>query len=85
MAHAPLDQNAWQPWIDHVCQALGLEPAVVDVTEVHELTAAVASDFTRPMAPVSAHVWGLARGTAPHADATDLRSALVEAAQAAGR
>ena len=43
------------------------------------LTRAVADGFTRPMAPVSAHVWGIARGQAPDADPDALRAAILAA------
>ena len=41
------------PWIDHVCAAVDVDPALVDVAAIHELSGQVARDFTRPMAPVA--------------------------------
>lgn len=72
----PIDRAAWQPWIDHVCSALGVDPALVDPHQVHALTASVAERGDRPLAPLAAHVWGLARATHPDADPDALRSAI---------
>lgn len=69
MSRAPLNQADWQPWIDHVCAAVDVDPALVDLTAIHELTGRVAGDFTRPMAPVAAHIWGLAGATEAARDA----------------
>lgn len=72
-----LDQEGWRPWIAHVCAAMGVDPARVDVEEIHVLTRAVAHGLSRPMAPVSAHLWGLALGADPDADPHRLRDALI--------
>ncbi len=69
MSRAPLNPADWQPWIDHVCAAVDVDPALVDVAAIHELSGQVARDFTRPMAPVATHIWGLAGGTAAARDA----------------
>ncbi|MDO5533783.1 MAG: DUF6457 domain-containing protein [Propionibacteriaceae bacterium] len=80
MKRPPIDPAPWQPWIDHVCAAVDVDPLLVDVRAIHALTGDVAAAFTRPMAPVSAHLWGLARGTDGEADPQRLREALVDVA-----
>lgn len=62
MSRAPIDQSRWQPWIDHVCGALGVDPALVDVVAIHELAGDVAAAHERPMAPVAAHLAGRSVG-----------------------
>lgn len=74
-----LDQPPWQPWIDAVGQAVGVDTGGVRVADIHELTRAVAQGFARPMAPVSAYLWGLAIATHPDADPVALREAIVAA------
>ena len=76
MPRPPVDQDAWQAWIDHVCAAVGVDPALVDVGAVHALSSAVAERGVRPLAPLAAHVWGLARATHPDADADALRTSI---------
>ena len=80
---APIDQAAWQAWIDHVCAALDIDPGLVDATAVHQLSGEVAARFTRPMAPVGAFLWGMAVGSRSVPDA-EAREAVVAAAAAAG-
>jgi hypothetical protein len=59
------EENAadWQPWIDKACEAVGVDPALVDPQVVLGLTKTVAERFVRPMAPVAAHILGLAMGS----------------------
>lgn len=84
MPKAPIDQARWQAWIDHVCRGVGVDPAQVDVAAIHGFSGEVASCYTRPMAPVASHLWGLARGVRPEsADAA--RDHLLAAAREAGR
>lgn len=73
---ARADQE-WRGWIERVASAVGVDPALVSVPEIHALTSAVAADFTRPMAPVSAYIWGLAQATRPDADPDALRRAIL--------
>ena len=81
MSRPPIDQARWQAWIDHVCAAVGVDPALVDARAVNDLTGTVATTYERPMAPVSAHLWGLAIATGtPPAEAVDH---LVDAAREA--
>ena len=82
MARAPIDQSQWQAWIDHVCQALGVDPADVDVRAIHDLTGQIANEYERPMAPVAAHLWGIAR--ARGVEPAEAAETLVAAARDAG-
>ena len=79
MADDDLDADAWRGFVERLCAAVGVDASLVDVGEIHELTRAVADGFTRPMAPVSAHVWGIARGQAPDAGPDALRAAILAA------
>lgn len=79
MTRPPIVQAPWQPWIDAVCEPLGVDPAWIDIAEVHELTSAIASGFVRAMAPVSAYIWGLARTTHPDTDPDALRASIIAA------
>lgn len=85
MPRAPIDQALWQPWIDHVCVAMDVDPALVDVSAIHALTGRVAGTFARPMAPVSAHLYGIALGAgmAPDAARTAIHTATDAAAKRA--
>ena len=57
-------EHQWQDWIREACEAVGVDPALVDVAGVHELTRDIAHGFSRPMAPVGAFIWGVALGQA---------------------
>ncbi len=57
-------EHQWQDWIREACEAVGVDPALVDVAGVHELTRDIAHGFSRPMAPVGAFIWGVAIGQA---------------------
>lgn len=83
----PIDQSLWQPWIDHVCAAVGVDPGDVDVRTIHELTSHVVEVFERPMAPVSAHLWGMARGAGSDPDTAkrEIWDAAVAAGESSGR
>lgn len=85
MTRPPIDQSLWQPWIDHVCTAVGVDPALVDVGAIHVLSGEVAEVYERPMAPVAAHLWGLARGVRPEASPDTLGAGIIEAAVQSGR
>lgn len=61
---ADLTSDEWDPWIAQVCDRLGVDASLVDVALVHDLTKQVAHRFARPMAPVSAHIVGIALGLA---------------------
>jgi hypothetical protein len=49
-------------WVTALCNALGVDPAEVDVTAVLDLARDAAHGVARPAAPVSAFVVGLAVG-----------------------
>lgn len=53
----------WQPWIERACEAVGVDPGLVDPQVVLALTRTVAERYVRPMAPVAAHILGLAVAT----------------------
>lgn len=81
MARPDLDQQPWQPWIDHVCAALDVDPAAIDVRGIHGLTGQVASSFHRAMAPVSAYLWAVAQQRYPDADPVELREQILAIAR----
>lgn len=62
MSRAPLNAADWLPWIEHVCAAVDVDPGSVDVAALMDLSGQVSRDFTRPMAPVATHIWGLSGG-----------------------
>lgn len=62
------DRSAWRPFIERACEAVGVDPATVDEDMVLELTARIAHDGERPMAPVGAYILGLAVGKGGDAD-----------------
>ena len=77
----PVDAEAWQPWVNTVAASVGMDPSTVSVPVIHELTSAVSKARTRPMGPVAAHIWGLARGLHPDVDPKVLRQAIMAAAE----
>lgn len=79
MTRQPVDPVAWAPWIREVAASVGVSDAQVSVGDLMELAGAVSQRFTRPMAPVSAFLWGYARGSDPDADPHDLVDAILAA------
>lgn len=81
-----LTSDAWTPWIETVCTRLDLDPGVVDVSLIHDLTKQVAHRYERPMAPVSAHLIGIALGRAlatdPDLDAAEMLRRLADTVEA---
>lgn len=59
-----LNSEKWTPWITQVCERLGVDPALVDVPLVHDLTRQIAHRYDRPMAPVGSYIMGIALGAA---------------------
>ena len=53
----------------------------VHVAEVHALTRVVAHELARPMAPVSAYLWGMACAVHPDADPAALREEIIAQAR----
>jgi hypothetical protein len=56
--------NKLDDWVARAGDALGLDPASVDVTELLDLTRDVAHGVARPAAPLTAFLVGLAAGRA---------------------
>lgn len=53
-----------EQWVALAGDALGLDPAAVDITELLDLTRDVAHGVARPAAPLTAFLVGLAAGRA---------------------
>ena len=58
------DLHAWDQWLSVACAEVGVDPALVDIELIHDLSREIAHSGMRPMAPVSAFILGLcvARG-----------------------
>ena len=78
-----LDASRWQEWVESVCAVVGVEPRLVSIDDIHGLSGIIARDFVRPMAPVSAFIWGIAQGRHPGIDPRALRDAIIAAVPAA--
>lgn len=52
----------WRNWVEKTCAALDLDPALVDIDQIHDLSRDVAHQVERPLAPVSTFILGLAIG-----------------------
>lgn len=78
-----LDEAPWRAWIDEVGAAVGVGTEGVRVVDVHDLTRVVARDLGRPMAPVSAYLWGLACAAHPDRDPAELRARIAALAEGA--
>lgn len=52
----------WTRWVEKTCAALDLDPSDVDIPLVHELSKNVSHEVTRPLAPVSSYILGIAIG-----------------------
>ena len=77
----PVDEASWQPWVEQVASSVGLDAEEVSIPTIHELTSAVSHARSRPMGPVAAYIWGLARGLRPDADPELLRQSIIDAAE----
>lgn len=66
-----LASERWDGWISEVCARLGVDPALVDVPLVHDLTKQIAHRYERPMAPVGSYIMGIALGAALADGGTD--------------
>ena len=75
--------NVLDEFVRTVCQALGVDKSVVDQDLILELTKDVAHNVTRPAAPISAFIVGLAAGRAG-GDADAVRAAVTKLAALAG-
>ncbi|OUC92542.1 hypothetical protein CA984_29710 [Streptosporangium minutum] len=54
--------NVLTEWTELVCRELGVDPATIDRDALLDLTKEVAHGVTRPAAPLTAYVLGLAQG-----------------------
>ena len=55
-------QQRWTEWVTEACRAVDVDPARVDIVEIHHLSKEVAHRLERPLAPVSTFILGLALG-----------------------
>lgn len=76
-----LTSDKWGPWINEVCTLLGVDPDLVDVTLVHDLTKHIAHRYDRPMAPVGSYIMGIALGAGLAREAGTAEELLAEYAQ----
>lgn len=60
----PHVEPRWQQWTEKAARELGLDPSLIDIARIHEVSRIVAHDFERPLAPVSTYILGLAVGAA---------------------
>lgn len=69
------DLHAWDQWLRAGCAEVGVDPGLVDIELIHDLSREIAHSGMRPMAPVSAFILGLcvARGEDAHEVAGKLR------------
>ncbi|MDO5735639.1 MAG: NTP transferase domain-containing protein [Propionibacteriaceae bacterium] len=77
------EHEGWGMFIRSACEAVGVDPALVDVNAVLDMTREVAHAGARPMAPVSSYLLGLAMGLDAGADAEHLRRVIEDVATAA--
>ena len=76
---ADLDSARWRAWVADVCAAMGVDADQVSIDAIHALSGVIARDFVRPMAPVSAFIWGVACARHPGTDPARLREAIAAA------
>lgn len=77
----PVDEQAWQPWVEQVAASVGMDASHVSIHPIHELSSAVSHARSRPMAPVAAYIWGLAERLRPDVAPDELRRAIADAAE----
>ena len=65
-------------WIDQLCEALGVDRAMVDIDRILEVSSSVAHQVARPAVPVSMFVAGLAAGGMDPAAVERLLTQIVE-------
>lgn len=59
----PADElQVWKLRTQQACASVDVDPAAVDIERVQSMTRRVAHATARPMAPVTAHLWGRAVG-----------------------
>ncbi len=69
----------WQEWMEVTARDLGVDPQLVDIAAIHDLTRVIAHDLDRPMAPVGAYLLGLAVGAQGPAADRDALAKVIEA------
>ena len=69
-------------WIDQLCEALGVDRALVDIDRILEVSSTVAHQVARPAVPVSMFVAGLAAAGTDPAAVERLLTQVVERADA---
>lgn len=57
-------KQRWIDWVARASAAIDVDPATVDIVDLHHLSKEVAHRFERPMAPVSTFILGFALGAA---------------------
>ena len=62
MPENTIERAQWEAWVTKASAALEIDPALVDITLVHELSRNVAHNVIRPLAPVSTYMLGIAVG-----------------------
>ena len=77
------EHAGWGRFVARACAAVDVDPALVDINAVLDMTREVAHAGARPMAPVSAYLLGLAMGRDPDADPERLRRVMEDVATAA--
>ena len=77
------EHEGWQAFVRQACEAVGVDPGLVDVNAVLDMTREVAHAGARPMAPISAYLLGLAIGQDADADPERLRMVIEDVATAA--
>ncbi len=59
-AEADKGHEDFTPWVEELCEALGVDAGLVDVEAVLDMTKYAARNVARPAAPVSSYIAGLA-------------------------
>ena len=77
------EHEGWHLFVRQACEAVGVDPELVDINAVLDMTREVAHAGARPMAPVSAYLLGLATGLDSDADPDHLRMVIEDVATAA--
>lgn len=77
------EHEGWGVFVRQACEAVDVDPALVDINAVLDMTREVAHAGARPMAPVSAYLLGLAMGKDADADPEHLRRIIEDVATAA--
>lgn len=77
------EHEGWRQFVRQACEAVAVDPELVDINAVLDMTREVAHAGARPMAPISAYLLGLATGLDADADRERLRSVIEDVATAA--